>query len=86
MNLKSGLYKNGYEIYLCICGSHVQSRNIKNHYDTAKHKRFLLCNRGLLDEYALLTREEICYRISQKDNSKYLRKIYLDKPIIIKFD
>ncbi len=84
MNLKTGAYKNGFELYSCICGSIVQSRNIGNHFNTHKHKHFLLNCGDLLDDYSNITRCETKLKILSHQKKRMLQK--LEFPIILHFD
>ena len=84
MNLKTGLYKNGFELYSCICGSVVQSRNISNHFSTYKHKKFLLNCSDLVEDYKDLTRSESHLKILSHQKKRYLQKI--EFPIVLHFD
>ena len=70
-NLVTGKYINGYSAFKCICGSKVQSRNINNHFTTAKHSNFLLNSKGLQDEYEDILK---LYKRSNTESKRYLNE------------
>ena len=84
MHLKTGRYKNGYELYSCICGSVVQSRNLCNHFNTNKHKKFLFNSTELLDEYSNITRCETKLKILSHQKKRMIQRLQF--PIVLSFD
>lgn len=84
-NYISGKYINGYSTFHCICGSTVQSRNINNHFNTQKHRNFLLYCQNLIDDYESMSVEKIAFKLTKgRSNDKTLKKHKL--PITITFD
>ena len=88
-NYKTGLYsvhnKTGRQAFVCICGSYIQSRNINNHFETNKHREFLLNSAKLIKEYENLTREELHIKIRALKKGVKQKKTYYT-PITITFD
>jgi len=84
-NLVSGKYINGFSCFKCICGSKIQSRNITNHFLTAKHQNFLLDCKNLMDDYEDITADKIAFKLqSYRTNVNKLKKFNL--PITLHFD
>ena len=84
-NLVTGKYINGYSAFKCICGSKVQSRNINNHFTTAKHSNFLLNSKGLKEEYEDITVDQIAFKLrTYRQNVKKTEKFNI--PITLYFD
>ena len=77
-------YKNNFEIYHCICGSKVQTRNIGNHLTTHKHKRFLFNNSDLLEDYEDITRYDTKVKMLFRNKKRMIDRLKL--PIVLSFD